>query len=263
MIILIPTHGRVNQQHTLAAIPESWLPNTFLVVSEEEKAQHEALGRKVIVCPHQGKGTLSDVLEWCLWSNLAMKSGKILFLDDDLKFCYRKAKGDWKLAYATTGDGQVAKLLDTINKELDLRVLVGVASREGFNRRKEGFELATRQCQLHGINVEFFMKNDIHYNEFPIKQDFDVTLQVLKKGRPNCVLTDWAIDSVGGSGASGGCSRYRNASMLTEVAHKLAEKHAPFVKVVEKETKGAWGGGKRTDVIIYWKKAYEYGKCNS
>jgi len=35
----------------------------------------------------------------------------------------------------------------------------------------------------------------------------------------------------------------------------LAELHPGLVKVVTKETKGAWGGGTRTDVVVQWKKA--------
>jgi hypothetical protein len=40
-------------------------------------------------------------------------------------------------------------------------------------------------------------------------------------------------------------------------AKGLAELHPGFVKVVRKETKGAWGGGERVDVQIQWKKAWE------
>lgn len=258
MIILIPTIGRVDQQHTLDMIPESWRQGTWLVVSEEEAPLHLERGRQVIVCPKQGKGTLSDVLQWCLYE-IDCK-GNILFMDDDLKFCYRKAKGDWKLAYMQQGDGMMERLLSDIQARLYHHAMVGVASREGFNRRDEGFELATRQCQLHGINVQLFRDLGIKYDNFPIKQDFDVTLQLLTKGYANCLLTDYAIDSVGGSGAKGGCSNYRNAEMLAEVAHKLADKYPEFVKIVRKTTKGAWGGGERVDVNIQWKKALKCGQ---
>ena len=42
-------------------------------------------------------------------------------------------------------------------------------------------------------------------------------------------------------------------------AERLNELHPTCVKVVEKQTKTAWNGLPRKDVIIGWKKAYKEG----
>ena len=55
----------------------------------------------------------------------------------------------------------------------------------------------------------------------------------------------------------GGCSTYRTMELQGAAAEKLAAKHHPFVKVVIKKTKTAWGGAERKDVIVQWKKAYQ------
>ena len=72
----------------------------------------------------------------------------------------------------------------------------------------------------------------------------------------NCVLAKY-IHSQGPSNADGGCSTYRTQKVQTEGALRLNELHPPFVRVVTKMTKAAWGGGKRTDVVVSWKRAYE------
>ena len=72
----------------------------------------------------------------------------------------------------------------------------------------------------------------------------------------NVCLNEW-VHNQGGSGSAGGCSTYRTPEIQAEAAHKLHEHHRPFVKVVKKTTKTAWGGGERTDVIVQWKKAYK------
>jgi len=77
------------------------------------------------------------------------------------------------------------------------------------------------------------------------------------------MLNEWCNNQAEGSGASGGCSAFRTMDLHSDNAQLLAKLHAPYVKVVRKETKGAWGGGARTDVIVYWKKARQHGKNSS
>jgi hypothetical protein len=94
-------------------------------------------------------------------------------------------------------------------------------------------------------------------------EDFDVLLHFLKHGYKNAVITSFAWDTK--NVLEGGCSLYRDNDVQTYTAHKLAKLHKGFVRIVEKSTKSAWRGlenekgdkeQKRTDVIVYWKKAY-------
>jgi hypothetical protein len=45
----------------------------------------------------------------------------------------------------------------------------------------------------------------------------------------------------------------------SKAAHALKERFPEFVNMVQKQTKTAWGGQARTDVIIQWKAAYAEG----
>jgi hypothetical protein len=85
--------------------------------------------------------------------------------------------------------------------------------------------------------------------------DFDATLQLLCKGYANYISYEWAHNQ-NGSNTDGGCSVYRSKSMLAEGAKKLAALYPKYVQVVERETKGSWGGGERVDVKVFWKKAW-------
>jgi len=46
-------------------------------------------------------------------------------------------------------------------------------------------------------------------------------------------------------------------------ARALKERFPDFVTLVKKKTKTAWEGQERTDVIIQWKKAYEWGRAHA
>ena len=94
------------------------------------------------------------------------------------------------------------------------------------------------------------------FDRIDTKQDFDMTLQLLRKGYKNLVFYKYAHNQ-SGSNARGCCSVYRNPEMMDRCSNELAALHPDFVKVVEKYTKTSWGGGIRTDVRIAWKKAYE------
>jgi hypothetical protein len=88
-----------------------------------------------------------------------------------------------------------------------------------------------------------------------VMEDFHVALSLLEAGYSNRIMNHYAHNQKG-SGTAGGCSHFRTPELHAKNEHLLAALHPDVVKVVQKETKGAWGGGTRTDVNIQWKKAY-------
>jgi hypothetical protein len=94
----------------------------------------------------------------------------------------------------------------------------------------------------------------------PVMEDFDLTLQLLRKGYPNRVSYQYVWNQRG-SGAEGGCSSYRTAEMQTNAALKLKELHPDFVSLVTKTAGTVWKDmEERSDVTVQWQKAYEEGK---
>lgn len=263
MIIYIPTRGRRNRQTTWDNLPSSLREITRVVCPPEEEFYHRAEGRNPLVCPVEGiirkRQFILDTTE----------ADRICMLDDDLMFFRRKDPGAWNLTRCSGSD--VERLFEQAEMLLDDYPQVGVSPRQGNNRFfPETLVTCSRVTNFHCYDMKVIRELGIRFHDplFPetfTMEDFHVTLSLLESGYPNAIITDFAWDQHG-SNTQGGCSVYRNAETQAQSAHLLAQRHLGFVRVTQKETKGAWagvassnGGGTRTDVVISWKKAYEMG----
>jgi len=98
----------------------------------------------------------------------------------------------------------------------------------------------------------------MEHGRVEVMEDFDVNLQLISHGFWNIQSYWWTTDQRQ-TGSPGGCASYRSHEVQDKSARKLAELHAPFVKLRIKENKGAVVKGaeefrKRTEVTIYWEK---------
>lgn len=258
MLIAIPSRARAGQaNHTFERLPPALQKDAVLVVSKQEALDYIARFGKnnVVRTSHDGIGRVRQhVLRF---GDVAQK---IVMLDDDLTFYERRKDDPTKLLNASPAS--ITKLFKAIDKALDSYAHVGVAAREGANRCADPVILNTRMLRVLAYRTDILKAEGIRYDRLPVMEDFDVTLQLLRKGYANAVINGWAQDQ-GTSNAPGGCSTYRTREVQAAGAHGLKKLHPDFVTVVTKETKGAWGGGERTDVRIAWKKAYEEGLRNA
>ena len=88
-------------------------------------------------------------------------------------------------------------------------------------------------------------------------EDFDTTLQLLRKGHRNAVIHYYAQGHTD-SQAPGGCSIYRTAETHDTVCRQLQQLHPEFVSLRTKTNRSDQNGfGTRTEVTIQWKRAYE------
>lgn len=248
MQILIPTYGRHNRQHTYNNLPPAIQKRTTLVVQHRERDMYKDYPINVLP---KNIETIAPTRQYIMRMT---PERKICMLDDDLRFDFRRMDERGKFYVAT--EKQVVDMFKAIEKSLDDYAHVGVLSREGGNRVLEETRECTRMMRVLAYDVSVFRAENIKFDRLHLQEDFDVTLQLLRKGYPNLVLCKW-VNGQGSSGAKDGCSHFRTIELHNENAHRLAKLHAPFVKLVEKQTKGAWGGRKRTDVMVQWKKAYE------
>lgn len=253
MQILIPTYGRSDKQSTFKHLPAKLQENTILVVQHREKHLYSAFKPKNLLVLPDSIQTITPTRQYIMkWAH---KKGikKVVMLDDDLRFDKRRMDEAGKFYVAT--EKEVLELFKRIEKELNHYAHVGVLSREGGNRVEESVKEATRMMRVLAYCVDTYMKEKIKFDRLPLQEDFDVTLQLLRKGYPNLVLCEW-VNGQGTSGAKGGCSHFRTIALHNDNVKRLAALHTPFVKIVEKQTKGAWGGQARLDVMVQWKKAY-------
>ena len=259
MKIYITTSGRSERQATLKNLPEELRNQVILVVQKkEEKLYREKYDDQVnqIISLPKNINTLSPTRDWIVYDyhNLKKDGNFAVLLDDDLKFDTRRKDEPDKFITSTPKD--VVKIFQEIEKELRSGVgHVGVLSREGGNRTLAAKVYNQRMVRVLAYDVSTIRAIKAKFGRLRCMSDFDMTLQLLRAGFPNTILCKW-VNGQGSSNAEGGCSKYRTKEVLAESAKGLKKLHSDFVTLVEKETKGAWGGGKRTDVMIQWKKAY-------
>lgn len=177
----------------------------------------------------------------------------VVFMDDDLDFAVRRQDARGKFRQPQPGD--LEAMFAAIDRRLDGFPMVGIGSREGGNRVTEQYVYNTRIMRVLAFSRKYLREKGIFFTPLTVMEDFHVNLQILRSGADTCVLNDWVSNQRGGSDAPGGCSVYRTKEVQHNSAVALAARHPGFVKVVQKETKGAWGGGTRTDVIVSWKRA--------
>lgn len=250
MHVFIPTYGRANRQHTFNNLPDSVKNRTILVVQDREKHLYEDYEH--LVLPKNIK-TISPARQWIMEYANDVGWKKICMLDDDLRFDKRRKDDSTKFIVAPPL--AVTGMFKAIEHELSDFAHVGVLAREGGNRVPYSKVACTRMMRVLAYDVEIYMSENIKFDRLPLQEDFDVTLQLLRKGYANSVLCEW-VQGQGSSNADGGCSHFRTIELHNKNAEKLAKLHAPFVKVVEKQTKNAWNGQPRLDVRIQWKKAF-------
>lgn len=250
MQIFIPTYGRADRQHTYKHLPKALQKHTTLVVQHRERKLYSDYEH--LVLPPRIE-TISPARQWIM--NYAKRQGirKVCMLDDDLRFDYRRM--DERGKFYVADDQQIKALFKEIKKCLAHYAHVGVLAREGGNRVLTSTTECTRMMRVLAYDVEVFHKEKIKFDRLPLQEDFDVTLQLLRKGFPNLVLCEW-VQGQGTSNADGGCSHFRTIEMHNENAKNLHLLHPDFVKIVRKQTKGAWNGQPRLDVAVQWKKAY-------
>lgn len=200
------------------------------------------------VLPYTCRG-IGDVRQWAV----DKFTPKIVMLDDDLRFFRRRE--DEPTKFKETSSEELVDLFEIIENTLEDYALVGVSSREGANYCTDDWIYNSRLLRILAYRSDILIKENIRFDRVPVMEDFDVALQLLRKGYAN-VCANWIVHNQGSSNADGGCSAYRSMEVQDEAAQKLAELHPEYVTLVKKQTKVAWNGQERTDVRISWKSAY-------
>ena len=264
MQIFIPTRDRVNAQFTWGNLTPRLQAATTLVCPAEEVSSHLERSRNAIARPAV---PLAGVRQWIV-DELCRKGEPVIMLDDDLAFFVRKDPSAHNLRPA--GE-DVERIMDWLHEMVAPNssgmsyVHAGLSPRQGNNWAFPAKHLTIeRMNAVHCVLPEALRHYGIRYDAVDMMEDYHVVLSLFEVGEKNIVLTDAAWDQCKGSGAPGGFTHYRTKETQAAAAHRLAELHPLSVKVVEKEPKTGSGGfaGKRTDVRVQWKKAYQTGTRN-
>jgi len=260
MKIWIPTRSRqdrfTEQGRTLAQLMRvSELRDRVVVVCpiDQYKSYAEKCPPSVrlLGCPVDG---ITNVRRWI--GEVAQSEGDEHFcmMDDDLGFLIRRnGIEDWHLF-----SQEPQETLDMINYVESLLVhgygAVGISAREGQNRLTDCPTENTRMIRVLSFNTDAFL--GCEHGRVAVMEDFDILLQLLRKGLPNCITVRYA-QGQRQTQEAGGCSDYRSHEVHAAAAEKLAELHAPYVRLRMKKNKSGGAFGERKEVTIQWKRAYE------
>jgi hypothetical protein len=224
------------------------------VVPEDQCEAYRALGLPTVAHPDDVKG-IAAVRRWIGEWVRAVGYHKFLMLDDDVSFFTRRSAVETRLRKSEPAD--VAEMLCAVEDALEDYGHVGISARGGNNNAGEGdkplYVDNTRTIRALAYRTADFLS--VEHGRVVVMEDFDVNLQLLRRGIPNTCLHYWATDQ-SGTQTDGGCSDYRTHQNHHDSAHKLAELHAPFVRTRLKENKTGGEFGTRTEGTSYWKKAF-------
>ena len=263
MKIWIPTRSRQDRfaeegrtRAQLIKVPE--LANRVVVVcpmdqfkSYSKKMPFGTPGAHLLGCPVDG---ITNVRHWIGERARSEGDHNFCMMDDDLGFLIRRGGlGDWHLSGQTPRETlDMVFYIETLLKVGGYGA-VGISAREGQNRLNTCPTDNTRMIRVLSFNTDAFL--GCEHGRVEVMEDFDILLQLLRKGLPNCITVRYA-QGQRQTQESGGCSDYRSHEVHGASAEKLAELHAPYVRLRMKKNKSGGAFGERKEVTIYWKKAY-------
>lgn len=257
MNIAIPSRGRAHlDMASIRALTAAGLYVNIVVPVDEvrEYTRWVSDNASVVACPAQG---IANTRQWIV-DNVG-NDATVCMVDDDLTFFHRRSDDPTKLRDITPSE--LLNAFAQLESVLDASVPhAGFATREGANRNVERLHWNTRILRVLAYHRPTLAREGITFGRMQVMEDFDVALRLLRTGRHNVILNNFAHNQPG-SGTEGGCSIYRTMEVQAEAAHQLAKLHPGFVRVVEKTTKTSWGGTTRTDVQISWKRALAAGEA--
>ena len=253
--VAIPSLGRANKMRIVTRLPDVIRDQAVILCHDfEEDAYRRAAethGFRILALPGTPEfmGT-ANVRRW-IFEHCSKE--KVAMLDDDIQF-YVRRPGEARLINAS--DDEVIKMFAAVSRKLDTHPHVAISAREGNNRGPDGWVDNTRMLRFLAYDVPTVLSVIAERKFIEVREDFDISLQLLRAGWPNSVSYHWAQGQPG-TQAVGGCSEYRTLEMQDRSAHELVAAHPGFVSIRQKKNKTGGEFGSRTEVTIYWKKAYD------
>lgn len=213
---------------------------------------------QVLECPEKG---IAKTRHWIGLLCQRKKWGKFAMFDDDLNFAVRVGPDGNALRKQEHKD--TVEMLKWVESALDDFAHVGISPRDAA--KTESVQTGAKPLTLlnkRTLRTLCYRTKDflsVEHGRVQVMEDFDVNLQLIRKGLWN-IQTYWWTNDQRQTGSPGGCASYRDHAVQDASARKLAELHAPFVTLRFKENKAqvvkaAEAFQKRTEVTIYWEKA--------
>lgn len=250
MIIVIPTRGRVGKQTTLQNLPGELWPDVMILCPSGEVAAHQKDFPYVKVQAQEDDNW--DIATKRKWIVEHSADPKLVMLDDDLRFAYRRKDETDKFRTAT--DKEILQgFIELENYLCEDFPHAGFTARGGSINpaaRKGGWQIGKRMMYVLGYYLPVVCR-EAEFGRVSTHEDIDVCLQLLKKDLPNIVNFDLVVDQKFGN--PGGCTDERTVESNNRDVIKLAELHPGLVRVTEKKYTSSTP---RLEVVCSWQKAW-------
>jgi len=214
------------------SITQITYPFIKLVVKESEAKEYINNGNDIVIVPDEAQGNLCRIRNYIL-DNLFEDADCLILLDDDCKGIYRwenqkkiKFEADELLEFAE----QMAILCDDFGFKF-----WGLNCVQDKGAYREHTPFGT--LQYIGGPFQAHLKNEIRYDlDLPLKEDYDITLQHIKK-HGGCLRINFANYDVKQAEQAGGCATYRNVQKETEQFELLQKKWGSKIIVKDNKSK--------------------------
>lgn len=198
MKIYCPTYKRSGLCKT-----HQYLREIVYVVCESQAKDYEGVHSNIWVVPDSAQGNLSRVRNYILDNS---DHQQILLLDDDINWL-----GKWEYnVHKKLDEDECYEMIDHgfhLAHELGVKFW-GINCLTDKGSYREYTPFGTRQ--YIGGPFQAHLNNDLRYEEVIfLKEDYDMTLQVLNKYRKNLRLNMYHYDC-NQANLAGGCAEYRN-----------------------------------------------------
>lgn len=266
--IYIPSRSRftkINTSGTASKIPSTY-PVAIVVPTEQEESYKKYMKLpNAVVIPSPAQG-IENTRHWIGQMAESLNQPKFIMMDDDIiSFNVRRSPRDWQLVKSKPED--MVEMIKWIEKALDFYSHAGISPRANNLIRLHGLPVLgpppisqenVRLLRVFGFQTKQFLS--VEHGRVPVMEDFDVSLQLLRKGTKNIQAHYWSQDQAQTS-SPGGCTDYRTLEIHNGAAEKLHSLHPEFVRLRQKANKGKVAFNRefqnRTEVTIQWKDAFK------
>ncbi len=228
-------------------MPESIADQVEIWVQHDQYEEYSKYWEGVRELPWNIK-TLGATREYLVKANWGQK---IVLMDDDLTWYWRKDPKDWHLTAPPAW--AMEQMFQEIDEALDTYAHVGISGREGQNREPSYAVENTRYMRCLCYNTALWPTH-IVCSRLDGVSDFDTNLQLLRAGLPNKVFYRWA-QGQRSTQSPGGMSGQRTHDSHTAEVLALCELHPGLVVPTQKFNRSGGAFGTRDEVQVAWKQA--------